>query len=501
MTDEDAHDYGLYLIDKILRDSGKSLAVNWPTMPQSQGDWADRRFNPLISDHLSYDREAQSRKAAENLALLNHGQLAAYMTTMDSITEKKGETFFLNGPGGTGKTFVYKTICYQVRANGWIILVVASSGIAAVLMEGGRTAHSMFKIPVDDLNSTSYCHIPKESQLAALLCQTHAILWDEVGMQHRHGPEALDRTLQDIFGNSKPFGGITVIFGGDFQQILPVIPKGKKEDVINATLQRSQLWRNIGILHLTQNMRLSQSQEDQDYAKWLKDVGHGHGLSDKGTIGFPADMRCHEREDLISFVYPQLHPTSQLPSPDFFLDRMILAPRNADVADINSAVLQQMPGEEQTYYSADRVIRETGVDGSHEQPIPVEFLRAITGSGLPPGELTVKVGCPLILLRNLAPSQGLCNGSRMVITQMTDRVLKVVLIGGDHHGESAFIPRITLNPPESPDHAFSFSRRQFPVRLAFALTVNKAQGQSAKYVGLNLQVPVFAHGQLYVGLS
>ena len=206
-------------------------------MPQLQGDWADRRFNPLISDHLSYNRETQSQKAAENLGLLNNGQLAAYMTIMDSITDKKGETFFLNGPGGTGKTFVYKTICYQVRANGWIILVVASSGIAAVLMEGGCTAHLMFKIPVDDLNSTSYCHIPKESQLAALLRQTHAILWDEVGMQHRHGPEALDRTLQDILGNSKPFGGITVIFGGDFQQILPVIPKGKKEDVINATLQ------------------------------------------------------------------------------------------------------------------------------------------------------------------------------------------------------------------------------------------------------------------------
>jgi hypothetical protein len=124
--------------------------------------------------------------------------------------------------------------------SSWLSL--ASSGIAAALMEGDCTAHSMFKIPVNDLNSTSYCHIPKESQLAALLHQTHAILWDEVGMQHCHGPQALDRTLQDIFGNSKPFGGITVIFGGDFQQILPVIPKRKKEDVINTTLQRSQLW-------------------------------------------------------------------------------------------------------------------------------------------------------------------------------------------------------------------------------------------------------------------
>jgi len=159
-----------------------------------------------------------------------------------------------------------------------------------------------------------------------------------------------------------------------------------------------------------------------------------------------------------------------------------------------------LPGVERTYYSADKVIRESGVDND-TQPIPVEFLQAITGSGLPPGELTVKVGCPLILLRNLAPSQGLCNGTRMVVLQMAERVLKVMLIGEDHHGQTAFIPRITLIPPESPDHAFSFSRRQFPVRLAFALTINKAQGQSAKYVGLDLRVPVFAHGQLYVGLS
>ena len=92
----------------------------------------------------------------------------------------------------------------------------------------------------------------------------------------------------------------------------------------------------------------------------------------------------------------------------------------------------------------------------------------------------------------------------MVVVQMTERILQVLIIGGDHHGETAFIPRITLNPPESDsslDHAFSFSCRQFPVRLAFALSINKAQGQSAKYVGLDLRVPVFAHGQLYVALS
>ena len=398
VSEEDAYDYGLYLIDKMLQESGKSLAANWPTMPQPQQPWEHRAFNPLIAEHLSYDRGTESRKAVANVALLNEGQLAAYTTAMDSIANKKGNTFFLNGPGGTGKTFVYKTICHQVRANGWIILVVASSGIAAILMEGGRTAHSMFKIPVDNLNSGSYCSIPKEGQLAALLRQTHAIAWDEIGMQHRHGPEAVSRTLQDILGNSKPFGGITVIFGGDFQQILPVIPKGKKEDIVGATIQRSPLWRHTQILHLTQNMRLSQSQEDRDYAKWLAEVGHGHGISEKGTIHFSPDMRCYTPEELIAFVYPAIGSSQPL-SLEYFQERMILAPRNVDVSGINLAVLQKMPGEERTYYSANKVIREEGVDcNAQEQPIPVEFLRSITGSGLPPGELLLKVGCPLILL-------------------------------------------------------------------------------------------------------
>lgn len=114
ITDEDVYDYGLYLIDKLLQESGKSLAVDWPTMPHSQRGWADRTFNPLISEHLSYNCDLEGRKAAANLELLNQGQLAAYIAIMDSIANQKGMIYFLNGPGGTGKTFVYKTICHQV---------------------------------------------------------------------------------------------------------------------------------------------------------------------------------------------------------------------------------------------------------------------------------------------------------------------------------------------------------------------------------------------------
>jgi len=180
---------------------------------------------------------------------------------------------------------------------------------------------------------------------------------------------------------------------------------------------------------------------------------------------------------------------------------MILAPRNVNVAQLNESILNRMAGGSCQYVSADSIIEEAGADPMNAEPIPVEVLRSINSSSLPPGELNLKIGCPVILLRNLDPSRGLCNGTRMVITRMRERVLEVRLLGGEHDGETALIPRISLIPTGATDLTFLLRRRQYPVRLAFALSINKAQGQSVKYVGIHLQAPVFAHGQLYVALS
>ena len=105
-----------------------------------------------------------------------------------------------------------------------------------------------------------------------------------------------------------------------------------------------------------------------------------------------------------------------------------------------------------------------------------------------------------MILRNIDPSQGLCNGTRAILTQASQRVLEVRILGGDHAGKLAFIPRITLSTSNN-DLPFELCRRQFPVRLAFAMTVNKSQGQSVKNIGLDLRRSVFTHGQLYVALS
>ena len=209
-------------------------------------------------------------------------------------------------------------------------------------------------------------------------------------------------------------------------------------------------------------------------------------MTDDGQVCVPEHMRVNSVESLIGSIYPAIN-SNPPPSPEYFLNRMILAPRNADVSDLNLQILDRMSGDVRQYISADDMICEAGADPVDDEPIPVEFLRSINSSSLPPGELHLKVGCPIILLRNLSPSQGLCNGTRMIVTRMRNRVLEVCLIGGEHDGEITLIPCITLTPTTSAaDVTFKFKQCQFPVRLAFALSINKSQGQSVRYVGLDL---------------
>jgi ATP-dependent DNA helicase PIF1 len=131
---------------------------------------------------------------------------------------------------------------------------------------------------------------------------------------------------------------------------------------------------------------------------------------------------------------------------------------------------------------------------------PVEFLNQLHSRGLPPHELTLKVGLPIILLRNLCPKRGLANGTRLIITALHDRSIEAEVITGPAKGNVVFIPRIPLTPTET-ELNIEFTRLQFPIRIAYAMTINKAQGQTLERVGVLLDKPCFSHGQLYVALS
>ncbi|CAL1378782.1 unnamed protein product [Linum trigynum] len=185
---------------------------------------------------------------------LNMEQFHVYSAVLNSVHNNVGCPFFLYGHGGTGKTFLYNAITAKLRSQSKLVILVASSGIAATLLPKATTAHSRFKIPLI-LDASSTCTIKKGTHLAELLKEASLIIWDEAPMTHRQAFEAVDRTLCDIMNiplsgeRYKLFGGKTVLFGGDFRQTLPVIteagPKGLRILIKNNDAIPNDYTRNI----------------------------------------------------------------------------------------------------------------------------------------------------------------------------------------------------------------------------------------------------------------
>ena len=259
------------------------------------------------SSRIASEERFRRNFSADLLDRLNNDQREAFEQLNIALftNDNKSKLFYLDGPGGTGKTYLYSVMMAYWRNLGKIVLPVASSGIAATLLLGGRTAHNRFKIPLQ-LNSDAVCPVPVQSELANLLKESDIIIWDEAPMAHKHMFESVDRLFKDIQKSEKPFGGKLVIFGGDFRQILPVIPKGSKAQIIEASLLFSYLWEHVTVLKLTMNMRIA----DAEYQEFLLRVGNGTEVSkrlyDEDFVQIPQDIlsTANNLEDFIDEMFP-----------------------------------------------------------------------------------------------------------------------------------------------------------------------------------------------------
>ncbi|XP_076884315.1 uncharacterized protein LOC143533397 [Bidens hawaiensis] len=387
LSDEQLKNLALLEIEEFLVSNNSSLR-RYSHMPFPYQESISTSLNPLMMEELSYDTDALTNDFKHLYISLTSEQKGLYNEIFNSWKRKK-MVFFP----------------FMVMA-GQIVLNVASSGIASLLLEGSRTAHSRFLIPIN-LTEDSQCQVKGNTDISDLLKKTSLIIWDEDPMIHKHAFEVLDR--------------------------------------------KRCYESNLG------------------------------GLNDgEATISIPDDLLIKHSldpmSDLIDFVYPSM--LERFNDLTCFQERALLAPLNEVVQEINDHMLAYFPGQEMEYLSSDIIDEVESVSEDFDPTLySPNFLNGIKMSGMSNHRLLLKVGVPIMLLRNINRKKGLCNGTRLQVISLGKRVIEAKVVSGTSIRFCTLISRISLTPCDK-KLPFKLKRRQFPISVCFAMTINKSQGQS-----------------------
>ncbi|XP_021865106.2 uncharacterized protein [Spinacia oleracea] len=298
------------------------------------------KYYDALSEDLNREFQDSEAKVRQLTASLDH----LLEATDDEIARTRDIIDALDAPIPEhcihcrgSKTFLYNALYAEIRLMGLIVLPTATSGIAAANIPSGRTTHSRFKILIDTEASVA-CDVPKQGSLAALIKETTLIIWDEASMARKENVVSLDLLLRDLCDETKLFGGKLVIFGGDFRQVLPVLPRKIERKAVGVSIVSSALWPQLKKFRLTENRR---GREDPHFSAFLLALGNGElQTPENNYVQLPSEVVKPLEDgrdpitDLTSLTFPELdlHTFTS----DIFTTRAILTPMNDDVDSINT---------------------------------------------------------------------------------------------------------------------------------------------------------------------
>jgi hypothetical protein len=426
------------------------------------------------------------------------------------------------GPAGTGKTALMKKLQARCRSQGILIQCCAATTLAALMTEGGKTAHSLFKYPVvedeDDIDEYNkpQCKLDNTERLL-LLNETLVIFWDEFISNHRNLFEAVQQKVKNK---------MVFVCTGDFSQILPVISNGTAEQIMNSTILYSQYWNQFQKLHLNENMRILnlihnlntiQSVEDRNhtesqirYNRTLENLSKNISSDDCEVLETEGEYKSvialsdiqyiieDNFDEAILWLYP-----NNIYNPEIAMKRVVLCSTNEAVDDWNSKI-QELNTANITHnlLSKDEFNEVDDPHGYLAKYLTKDILNSINATTVPPHELNLKVNDVCLVLRPIM-CDDIATNMRVKLLTISKYLIKAAILTdltNDIPNRVVFIPRMRFKF-RMKYGSFEILRTQFPLRLAYGMTINKAQGQTLEHVLFDSRTEPFSHGHTYVAMS